>query len=818
MRLVGAISALFVVSTSATRGDEQLSQSQLDSELLWGTYRPNLYFGTRPRLPNSLLSGLMWFGLDETNWQNIRHSCELGDNLSEYGYQRHNGRDFGEQMLRDSDHGIEIKSEFVKVAGKNGGSWAVRFSGQTTESNEEGAALVYYFGLEGNGAIAMNVGKGSAKIVGKTDDLGLFSIRIVPSAKNKFPVVAKQLQKIPELSSVGKKISGIAVSAPKTEVWRAKDIFQREMFLSARKRVGFISNHVGADSPMAGSVLFSLDNDGLKKRDRNLFFTQMIVHGKFSFDVIFECEDKNASISRNDIDFLVKSRRTGFDHRFEATFGLRGKGFSEKQVDMARDAVSSLIGGIGYFHGSGLLSKDPKPEYGIDQVISEPELSEPYSLFATTPSRPFFPRGFLWDEGFHQLVLGQWDSNMCMEIIQSWFKTMDASGWIAREQILGSEARSKVPPEFQVQYPNFANPPTLLFAVEKIAEVYRFMDHSKISSDKLHGLDLQDSGENGCEMKDDDIDLLQKQDEKAVTDSSDTTMRKTLDELAENAQRLLDYFQRTQIGGSAIGKSLAERGYRWRGRTMDHTLTSGIDDYPRARPPSTDELHVDLYAWVTYMISVNAKLALLSDDAERLSEMETQLECHLKALNDIHWNEQERMFCDVTVQMRDDFDELEDDEDSAYEHVFVCHRGYVSLMPMLLGLVPHDSDKLGHILDMIEDPDELWTDYGVRSLSKSDQYYGKDENYWRGPIWLNINYLVLSSLHRNYVSVEGPHKKQSQRIYTKLRENLINNVFAQYEHSRFFWEQYNPETGVGQRTHPFTGWTTLIVPIMAEKY
>ncbi|KAJ2072358.1 Processing alpha glucosidase I [Coemansia sp. S142-1] len=137
---------------------------------------------------------------------------------------------------------------------------------------------------------------------------------------------------------------------------------------------------------------------------------------------------------------------------------------------------------------------------------------------------------------------------------------------------------------------------------------------------------------------------------------------------------------------------------------------------------------------------------------------------------------------------------------------------------MLLGLVPPNSKKLGHILSMIEDPEELWTEFGVRSLSKRDEFYGQGENYWRGPIWININYLILSSLHRNYVGVEGPYQEQARSIYTRLRDNLIANVFEQYQGSRFFWEQYNPEDGAGQRTHPFTGWTTLIVLVMAEKY
>ena len=34
---------------------------QLNNQsLLWGPYRPNLYFGVRPRIPNALMTGLMW--------------------------------------------------------------------------------------------------------------------------------------------------------------------------------------------------------------------------------------------------------------------------------------------------------------------------------------------------------------------------------------------------------------------------------------------------------------------------------------------------------------------------------------------------------------------------------------------------------------------------------------------------------------------------------------------------------------------------------------------------------------------------------------
>jgi mannosyl-oligosaccharide glucosidase len=35
-----------------------------NQSLLWGPYKPNLYFGVRPRIPNSFFAGLMWAKVD----------------------------------------------------------------------------------------------------------------------------------------------------------------------------------------------------------------------------------------------------------------------------------------------------------------------------------------------------------------------------------------------------------------------------------------------------------------------------------------------------------------------------------------------------------------------------------------------------------------------------------------------------------------------------------------------------------------------------------------------------------------------------------
>jgi mannosyl-oligosaccharide glucosidase len=61
----------------------------------------------------------------------------------------------------------------------------------------------------------------------------------------------------------------------------------------------------------------------------------------------------------------------------------------------------------------------------------------------------------------------------------------------------------------------------------------------------------------------------------------------------------------------------------------------------------------------------------------------------------------------------------------------------------------------------------------------------------------------------------GPHQSRAKSLYTALRRNLVNTVYESWKETGFAWEQYNPETGKGQRTQHFTGWTSLVVKIMA---
>jgi mannosyl-oligosaccharide glucosidase len=179
---------------------------------------------------------------------------------------------------------------------------------------------------------------------------------------------------------------------------------------------------------------------------------------------------------------------------------------------------------------------------------------------------------------------------------------------------------------------------------------------------------------------------------------------------------------------------------------------------------------------------------------------------HLDAIKanviDLHWNKKEGIFCDATI------DEFE-------EHRLVCHKGYVTLLPFMIGLMDEkkDADKVASILKVLSDPEELWSPHGIRSLSRSDELYGTDENYWRSPVWVNMNYMILTRLYA-IARGESGNAKQAEKLYKELRKNLVDTVYESWKETGFAWEQYNPETGEGQRTQHFTGWTSLVVKIL----
>ncbi|KAI7852089.1 glycoside hydrolase [Circinella umbellata] len=732
----------------------------------------------------------MWFDASHVQgFQRARHACDQGDGINGYGYNKHDGRSYGLQTIKDGPSNIAITTEFVKVpGGDHGGDWGVRIHGVPMKDHVPSiTSIIFYIGLEGEGSMDI-VSKMSKKglespvrLEGDTPDLGDFEFQIVDGPLNDIPG------------------EGVNQDLSRTQFW---DIVIPKLLLSAREKIMKENDQQAAlEKPYA---YFTLENKLTEEDDEiaNLYAFQKVFKGEFQFDVIFRSASSPKKMSSESLGLELNKQRQGFDTRFEQVFHLQEKGFSTNEVEFAQYLLSNLLGGVGYFYGSSVIDRSHPPmqdEENFDGAAARPELTSPQSLFTATPSRPFFPRGFYWDEGFHQLVIGKWDNDLSLDIIKHWVSLIDDNGWIGREQILGEEARSKVPAEFQTQFPHYGNPPTLFLAITRY--VQRLLHHNEeqqqqhVIGDQKVMMGESFSAVNTDKLRTMHLDNL-------------TMARVWLESVYPKLKLNWEWFRTLQKGHiQRFGREADnDEAYRWRGRTPEHCLTSGLDDYPRGEPPNVGELHADLLAWMAFATRMLKDISShlgpkYAEDVNEYTRIEKNMLDNLDAL---HWNEEHQIYCDQTVEEG--------------KPVHVCHKGYVSLIPFGLGLIPVDSPKLGATLDLIEDEKELWSPYGLRSLSASDPKYRTGEVYWRGPIWMNINYLTLQSLHNNYINVSGPYQEQAQRIYTNLRNNIIKNVYKDYRKTGYVWEQYDDETGEGKRVHPFTGWTSLVLLIMGEEY
>lgn len=401
-------------------------------ERYWGTYRPGVYFGMKTRAVQDLHTGLMWFlpRYVQQGGLGLRHWCEQGDNLQQYGWTRHDGVNFGVQSL--VDRGLNITTSFIKQPGGNhGGDWTNRITVQPLTSKDSNVeiALLYYLALE----------EGSSATL------------------------------VPEYDSSGslKAVQGSSAGLGSWKLWWQEAGEPSRQFHLVTVSKGL---HTLTDTVMRSLRLFDGRTIGLESSlgkgtgRPNFIIFQLNARPGAQLDIVFQSDsvpDRPANLVGPYYTKKLGEWIDRFDLRFEQTFHLGSKGYNWSSVSFAQAALSNMVGGIGYFYGASLV----KSEYNREPV---PYWDAP--LYTAVPSRSFFPRGFLWDEGFHNLLISRWDRDISADILAHWMDLLNTEGWIPREQILGKEARAKVPEEFIVQHNRNANPPTLLLTLHRIVK------------------------------------------------------------------------------------------------------------------------------------------------------------------------------------------------------------------------------------------------------------------------------------------------------------------------------------------------------------
>ena len=119
----------------------------------------------------------------------------------------------------------------------------------------------------------------------------------------------------------------------------------------------------------------------------------------------------------------IEENTLSFSNRFKEVLPPLQPFDSEEYSQFSKAMLSNLVGGIGYFYGESIVDRSYAPEYEEEdegfwedaadaRARAKPVPDNPSELFTSVPSRPFFPRGFLWDEGFHLIPIMDWDTDL----------------------------------------------------------------------------------------------------------------------------------------------------------------------------------------------------------------------------------------------------------------------------------------------------------------------------------------------------------------------------------------------------------------------
>ena len=803
-----------------------------NSKYLWGTYKPNLYFSMKQKKKETPVFGIMWYGLKDKNYfssktdisEILRHECAKTDSIKYY-WPYHNGLDYANEIIKDEDNNIMYDIQNIKTNyNLEEQSWINVINAKKINKNSKinkinNIGIILYFSLE-----EFSLDK---KAIFNGDNIKLTDINYqlkemrLGEEIEKFDIEITEGKEGIKYSQYQKYRKGYQYN------WRVKQFV-----------VESLKYHQEKYAKVNSTYSYIPFDEMAKTKQPNIIAIQIVFDmnnlSKDNFEIIIRySNNKNKQKETKEfINEIINKKREEFNTKFNQIFNLKNieqikndKNYilNEKNTEslqqMSKEALSNILGGIGYFHGS-IKSKQKDTDLNV--------LKEK-GLFTATPCRSYFARGFLWDEGFHQLIISKWDLELSLDMVNTWLDTMNNQGWIPREQIRGTEAEAQVPAEFTEQDFFVANPPTLLFPIKNFINNYKYY---KDSNSNLYG------------------------------------MKELLEKFYKKLKLWLQWFENTQT--SKMGKNI---NYHWNRRNSEHNYPSGFDDLPRGMTPNDEENHLDLNIWLLELEKTllllseffdkesidiynknilerkdNIKKNLFSDELNVytdylgpqfkkikvkkyprkvfpylwrndnqcgenvLNPIGTRAECNpysdSPCCSEFGWCGNTQNHCNCQKCSRSY--KLEERKDyKKKENTFNPHLGYINLFPIFFG--DFEENELGDLFKYLNDKNEFMSDYGIRSLVKNDLLYRTGDDYWRGKIWIQMNYLSLRGLKKYFW-------ENVKNIYEKIRNGVIKVVYRTWAKNHIFYENYDDITGEGVMNHPFNGWTSTILLILSENY
>ena len=206
-----------------------------------------------------------------------------------------------------------------------------------------------------------------------------------------------------------------------------------------------------------------------------------------------------------------------------------------------------------------------------------------------------------------------------------------------------------------------------------------------------------------------------------------------------------------------------------------HPYSSGLDDSPLwddGMPVESPDLNTYLCLEQEALSNIARILGLPQDSELWASRADKQAERMIR----LRWDESAGLFWAMRNETRVDV------------------RTPFSLFPLITGRMP--SDIAGRLVARLTDKHQFWTQYPIPTVAHDDPKF-EPLVMWRGPTWVNINYLLIEGLQRSGYPV----------LARELRDRTLEMIMGQDD----IYEYYNPDTGKAPPAAASTfGWSAAI--------
>ncbi len=206
-----------------------------------------------------------------------------------------------------------------------------------------------------------------------------------------------------------------------------------------------------------------------------------------------------------------------------------------------------------------------------------------------------------------------------------------------------------------------------------------------------------------------------------------------------------------------------------------HPYSSGLDDSPlwdHGMPVTAPDLNTYLVLQMEALGKM-ARTIGLDDEAE---QWETRSQEHLQRMLEHMYDQQAGVF-------------------------WARHNGQVvpvltpfNLFPLLTGQLPHEVAE--RLVSHLTNPEEFWAPYPVPSVAMTEESFSPLK-MWRGPTWVNVNYLLIEGLMRSGYA----------DLARELRTRTLNLLMGHND----IVEYYSPLTGEASPKAAGTfGWSAAL--------